>query len=243
MTLTKQHILSEIQRLATIYGGRLSFRKFCEESGLKEHQILGMHWARWNDALAEAGVKNTNSFFQPKTDDDAVIEAIAQFIKQLGKWPTDNDLLIERRRNEAFPSIKVIRRVRATSPLAPRIVSYCGDQPNLSTVAQIAEEIAKKEIVEHSSSNGPSISGYVYLMKTGRRYKIGRTNSPSRRHREVRLELPDPTTVIHTIATDDPSGVESYWHNRFKEKRIRDTEFFELVASDVAAFKRWKRIA
>lgn len=243
MTLSKQHILSEIQRVMAMHDGRLSFRKFCEESGLKEHQILGMHWARWNDALAEAGVENTNSFFRPRTEDTAVIEAIAQFIGQLGKWPTDNDLLIERRRNDSFPSIKVIRRVRTTSSLASRIIAYCEHQPHLSAVAQIAHEVAKTEAIEHSSPREESISGYVYLMKTGRRYKIGHTNSPSRRHREVRLELPDPTTVVHTIATDDPTGVESYWHNRFKEKRIRDSEFFELVAQDVAAFKRWKRIA
>ena len=82
------------------------------------------------------------------------------------------------------------------------------------------------------------ITGYVYMMRSGRRYKIGHSNSPSRRHREVRLDLPDPTTVVHTIATDDPNGIEAYWHARFQSKRVRDTEFFNLDAGDVAAFKR-----
>ena len=81
------------------------------------------------------------------------------------------------------------------------------------------------------------------MMKSGRRYKIGHTNSPARRHREVRLDLPDPTTFVYTIATDDPVGVERYWHERFQSKRIRETEFFTLTAADVSAFKRWKRIA
>ena len=84
------------------------------------------------------------------------------------------------------------------------------------------------------------ISGYVYMMRSGRPYKIGYTNSPSRRHREVRLDLPDPTTLVHTIATDDPGGIEAYWHGRFQSKRIRDTEFFNLDAGDVSAFKRRK---
>lgn len=78
------------------------------------------------------------------------------------------------------------------------------------------------------------------MMRSGRRYKIGHTNSPTRRHREVRLDLPDPTNLVHSIETDDPTGIEAYWHRRFEAKRIRDTEFFTLDATDVAAFKRRK---
>ena len=78
------------------------------------------------------------------------------------------------------------------------------------------------------------------MMRSGRRYKIGHTSSPSRRHREVRLDLPDPTDLVHSIETDDPSGIEKYWHRRFETKRVRDTEFFTLDASDVATFKRRK---
>jgi len=77
-------------------------------------------------------------------------------------------------------------------------------------------------------------------MRSGRRSKIGHTTSPSRRHREVRLDLPDPTMLVHSIPTDDPFGIESYWHHRFGAKRIRETEFFKLDASVVAAFKRRK---
>jgi hypothetical protein len=85
-----------------------------------------------------------------------------------------------------------------------------------------------------------AIQGYVYMMRSGRHYKIGYTSSPSRRHREVSLDLPNPTSLVHSIETDDPAGIEEYWHLRFSAKRIRDTEFFKLDASDVAAFKRRK---
>ncbi|MGC8521887.1 MAG: GIY-YIG nuclease family protein [Steroidobacteraceae bacterium] len=78
------------------------------------------------------------------------------------------------------------------------------------------------------------------MIRSGRRYKIGFTNSPNRRFREVRIELPDPTHIVHTIETDDPAGIEGYWHCRFASKRVRDTEFFELDSGDVAAFKRRK---
>jgi hypothetical protein len=68
-------------------------------------------------------------------------------------------------------------------------------------------------------------------------------DSPARRHRKVRFDLPDQAQVVHTIATDDPAGIEAHWQGRFDSKRIRDAEFFSLDAHDVAAFKRRKRIA
>ena len=84
------------------------------------------------------------------------------------------------------------------------------------------------------------MKGYVYMLRSGRRYKIGKSTDPSRRYREVRSELPEETHQVHTIPTDDPAGIESYWHERFRAKRVRNTEFFELKASDVQAFKRRK---
>ncbi len=75
----------------------------------------------------------------------------------------------------------------------------------------------------------------------GNRYKIGRTNAFGRRRRELSIQLPFDTRKVHVIETDDPGGVEAYWHQRFAAKRING-EWFELDRADVAAFKRWKRL-
>jgi hypothetical protein len=85
--------------------------------------------------------------------------------------------------------------------------------------------------------------GYVYLVKHGSRkeYKIGKTFNPLRREGEIALQLPEKLEPIHYIKTDDPSGIENYWHTRFAEKR-KEGEWFALTAEDVRAFKRWKRI-
>jgi hypothetical protein len=51
--------------------------------------------------------------------------------------------------------------------------------------------------------------------------------------------VPHELVQVHAILTDDPSGIEAYWHRRFKNKQ-RHNEWFELSAEDIAAFKRRK---
>ena len=81
--------------------------------------------------------------------------------------------------------------------------------------------------------------GYVYLIKMGKYHKIGMTNSVGRREYELNLQLPERTELIHVIATDDPPGIEEYWHKRFAAKNTNG-EWFALDAADIASFKRRK---
>ncbi|MCH9002879.1 MAG: GIY-YIG nuclease family protein [Planctomycetes bacterium] len=81
--------------------------------------------------------------------------------------------------------------------------------------------------------------GFVYLMKFQQLYKIGRSNATGRRERELAIQFPDQTKMVHTIKIDGPVGIERYWHQRFESKR-GNGEWFKLDRTDVAAFKQRK---
>jgi len=91
--------------------------------------------------------------------------------------------------------------------------------------------------VERADRANPVTVGYVYLLRAGRHYKIGRTNAVGRRERELAIHLSQKGEVAHKIATDDPAGIEAYWRRRFETKR-GNGEWFNLSADDVAAFRR-----
>ena len=131
--------------------------------------------------------------------------------------------------------------------LAGELRSYADAAGNIKVAemcsAYLIESYGKTgSEIELASEKERLAAGYVYLIKYEKNFKIGRTNSLAKRSRQVQFELPSETILVHAILTDDPVGIEAYWHKRFSEKR-GNGEWFVLTNSDIAAFKKWKKIA
>ena len=86
--ITRTHVLAEIKRTAAENGGKpLGFRRFEAETGIRETDWLGKHWARWNDAVTEAGLEP--NLLKSRLDDDGVLAAVAIEVRRLGRFPAE----------------------------------------------------------------------------------------------------------------------------------------------------------
>jgi hypothetical protein len=131
----------------------------------------------------------------------------------------------------------VFERLGSKPHLAARLLAYARERPELQRVIPMCEPIAGSAGPEDQSVAEPRPIGSVYLLKSGRYYKIGHTNALGRRERELAVQLPEKARVVHEIRTDDPGGIEAYWHKRFEAKR-KHGEWFELSQEEVACFRR-----
>lgn len=237
--MRKQHIVDEIRRCAAANAGTpLGLDRFERETGIKESDWSGKYWVRWNDALAEAGF-GPNKFNARHTDDN-LLRQYALFVRELGRLPVQAELLLKRRGDPDFPSDKTFSRFGGKAQLAEAVAAYCRNSPELNDIPPLCQ-VAGAAMLPESSDNEatPDEFGFVYLIKAGRFFKIGRSNAAGRREREIALQLPEKSNTVHVIKTDDPVGIEAYWHQRFADLR-KNGEWFELSTSDVKAFKRRK---
>jgi hypothetical protein len=235
----KRHILAEIRRTADANGGvALGRRAFEIETGIRESDWAGRHWARWSDAVREAGL--TPNRMLEAFDEDRLLAPLVSFIRELGRFPVTHEMRMRKRTDDELPNEKVFsRRFGTRAQLAKHVIGYCERIGDLDDVAEICASVAGSAgEAEEPADTGPEPEfGFVYLLKSGRYYKIGRTNALGRREYEIGLQLPEAANTVHTIKTDDPAGIESYWHRRFADRR-KNGEWFELSADDVRAFKR-----
>jgi hypothetical protein len=243
--MNKQHILDEIKRTAKENGGRsLGRQRFETATGIRESDWRGIFWARWSDAVSEAG-------FVPNAlvaahDEEHLLQKVTELALELGRFPVASEMRLKRRSDSTFPDDGAIYdRFGSKAELVRNVMEYSAARPDLAAAVAIcsaaATADASDEIAE--SDDDEFETGYVYLalMKVGRekRYKIGKANLVEQRTRQVGVNLPEDLELVHAISTDDAYGIEAYWHKRFAEKR-RGGEWFELNNDDVRKFKRRK---
>jgi hypothetical protein len=236
----RQHILDEIRRTAKENGGvPLGRDRFEQETGIRYTEWYGKHWVRWNEAVQEAGF--SPNAFQDAYSDESVIENLIGLIRELRHFPVTGELRIKRHKDRSFPNDKVFyAHFGSRDGVRNAVIEYCRTHAGFDDVLPLCGPAASngdREVAKEKLATG--IVGFVYLVKHGKHYKIGKTNAIGRREYELAIQLPEKLRTIHVIKTDDPDGIEEYWHKRFASKR-GNGEWFDLELSDVQAFKRRK---
>jgi hypothetical protein len=232
----REHIIKEIQRLAESNGGQPPGRRLFErETGITEGAWFGKYWARWSDAVAEAGyAPNTKNV---KLDEQYVLEKLAEITRHYKKIPATMEMRLYKKANPEFPNEKtIVSHFGGKERLVARLAEWSLAHKEYADIAALLTHVSAEPL---SSASTKSAEGLVYLIRSGAHYKIGRSDELERRVKEIKVALPEAATLVHTIRTDDPSGIEAYWHRRFADRRANG-EWFKLTAADVGAFKRRK---
>ncbi len=177
-SITKQHIVDEIKRTARANNGTpLGKERFLNESGIKESDWRGRYWVRWTEAVAEAGFSG-NKFNAAYADDD-LLRPLALLARQLGHLPVNAEMRMRARLDPEFPSDKTFERFGSKRDLAERLRVFAVAN-DLADVADICAA-AKPIVRSRESAAQPEEFGFVYLLRSGRFFKVGKTNAVGRR--------------------------------------------------------------
>jgi len=169
-----------------------------------------------------------------------LIRQLIPLIRQLNKFPTPNDIRLWNKNHPGAPNFKTYFTHFGTKKgLVEGVSGYCRRHDEFKDVVELCGKDSSLKVAALSpdEKDKNSVIGYVYLIKSGRYYKIGKTNSIGRREYELSIQLPEKASTVHSISTDDPAGIEAYWHRRFDSKR-KNGEWFELDILDVKAFRK-----
>src|SRR5580658_2300250 len=139
--MNKQHILHEIKRTAEANGGiPLGRLRFFRETGIKESDWKGKYWARWNDAVSEAGLEpnqKTSAY-----EEGLLIEKFISLMRELGRFPVVAEIRMKVRKDPGFPNDKTFGRFGSKPEFAARILDYCRTRSGYDDVAALCAIVA-----------------------------------------------------------------------------------------------------
>ena len=229
----KLEIIAEIRRIAQELGKAPGVRIFTQMSGIPQHHWYGKIWPRWSDALIDAGLGGNK--LQGRFESAEVIKKVVEATVQFGRVPTTPEMKILRRTDNEFPNPKTVSaHFGNRSELIEAVRSHCSQNLNLSHLLKLLPEPTKTQ-----KPAAKLATGWVYLLKSGPHYKVGRSDTLEKRIRQISIALPESVILDHAIETDDPVGIEAYWHRRFAPQRLNG-EWFKLGTSELSAFRRRK---
>lgn len=212
--------------------GKRQFLKAYPE--LNDHVFRSGFWRSWKAFQLDAGIA-PNAKVQ-RLPDRPILEGLARLTRKLGRVPTTDDIAFARKSDNTIPSEATVRKRAPTDAArAALLQEFCASSAEWADVLGLI-----KPALQVAAARPNTQHAVVYLMQHGKRFKVGKSVDLDERLRNAKTWITDARYLWY-IETDDPFGVEKYWHGRFKAKSLGG-EWFRLSNDDVAAFKKWRRI-
>ena len=244
MLVTREEIISEIRRFAAANHGRVpGATAFASATRIKESAWRGRYWARWTDAVREAGLEPSE--WNQKIPEDDIVRQLADYIASIDHFPTRDEINVHARKVAGFPvAVTIKRRFGGMPQLAAALLEIARSEGN-ERLAVLCDERLNRVRVDESKPTAdtkeathPAHFGFVYLKYSPslRLYKIGKANDPNKRGVGISLLLPHDLVPKHEIRTDCPFLLEKYWEQRFRAKKTQG-EWYDLTTADVQTFR------
>jgi len=109
MAMSKDEILNELRRFVSSNDGLIpGERTFRSATRIKQSAWKGRYWARWTDAVREAGY-DPNTLTERIPDETMLLE-LASFVTDLGRFPVRDEINIAARQRPAVPVWTTVKR-------------------------------------------------------------------------------------------------------------------------------------
>lgn len=96
-----------------------------------------------------------------------------------------------------------------------------------------AASLESRGLSEGEGSKKAPQAGYVYVLRGGGFYKIGRAKDPHKRAETLAIQLPYESDLVGYVHAPDYRALEAELHERFAHKR-KNGEWFDLGPEDLA---------
>lgn len=184
----------------------LGRQRFATETGIKESDWYGRFWATWGEAVREAGY--APNAWNAAHGEEHLLTSYARLIRELCRLPREAEIRMKCLADSSFPSHNSFARFGGKPQLLASLRKFCETRSDFGDVLEIIGPPAPRAASGVARTRHAAPLGFVYLIRFGRHYKIGRTNAVGRRERELAIQLPDKARTVHIIQTDDPEGID-----------------------------------
>src|SRR5206468_11832299 len=93
-----------------------------------------------------------------------------------------------KRSDPTFPDKSCLRRWGNRDAMLAKLAEFCEGRDEFKPVLRILKEGVTRSVDRRVDSL--DVKGFVYLLRSGKKYKLGCTNAIGRRVRELAIQLP-----------------------------------------------------